>query len=110
MKKYLILTLILCQFFFAFSQKEQNVKSKLENVSIYLNSAQVERSASMNLPIGNSEIVITDLSQYLNANSVRISGKGAFIIQSYQTKTVYPKPVETDENVIPPAVQRKTMF
>ncbi|MGI6320492.1 MAG: DUF4139 domain-containing protein [Bacteroidales bacterium] len=107
MKKYLILTLILCQFFFAFSQKEQNVKSKLENVSIYLNSAQVERSASMNLPIGNSEIVITDLSQYLNANSVRISGKGAFIIQSYQTKTVYPKPVETDENVIPPAVQRK---
>lgn len=91
---------------FLFSQKEIPVNTKISKITVYLNNAQIERSATLNLPAGNSEITITGLSQYMDVNSLRFSGKGDFVILSHQHQIKYPEP--TDQKVeIPLNIQRQ---
>jgi len=75
-----------------FAQKEVKVSSKIEKVTIYRNSAQVFRKSEVDIPAGNSKIMIKGLSSKLDPNSLKFSGKGNFIILEYQTEIFYPEP------------------
>jgi len=89
-----------------FAQKDIIAISKIKKINVYLSSAQIERSAIVNLPAGSSDIIISGLSQYLDVQSMRVSGKGDFIILSQQVQKVYPEP-QLMENIIPPAIQKQ---
>lgn len=89
------------------AQKEINASSKIDKIVVYLSNAQIERTASVNVPSGSSEIVIGGLSQYLDPNSIRLSGKGGFIIMSHQLLLKYPEPNENKSEDLPPAVVRR---
>lgn len=88
------------------AQKEIKAKSKIDKVSVFINNAQIERSTSINIPEGNSVIEIAGLSQYLDVNSIRLSGKGAFVIMGHQASIRYPEPVEVEDDVLPQHIVR----
>lgn len=93
--------------FMLHAQKEVATKSKIDKIVVFLSNAQIERSASATIPNGSSEIVINDLSRYIDPNSLRISGKGDFVIMSHQLELKYPEPSTINENTLPPSIVRK---
>ena len=79
MKKRLF-ALLLAGSFIANAQNEKSVESKPLNVTVFLNKAQVTRSASTQIESGRSNLVISGLSAILDPKSIQVSGKGAFSI------------------------------
>jgi len=72
--------------FAAFGQSNQNVSSKITDVTVFLNRAQVTREAKVQLTSGKTNLVVSGLTSLLDPNSIQVSGKGNFIIlgTSYQ--------------------------
>ncbi|WP_074406327.1 MULTISPECIES: mucoidy inhibitor MuiA family protein [Aquimarina] len=72
MKTYTLLFL-----FFSFiiaSGAEKKTKTTIEEVTVYLEGAQIKRIASVNLTSGINEITLSDLSPNIEENSIQISG------------------------------------
>lgn len=97
----LCIVYILCLSATLHAQKPLNANSKIEKITVFTNNAQIERSAFVSIPAGMSEITISGLSQYIDANTLRISGKGSFVIMSQQVQIKYPEPEETEDEAIP---------
>ncbi len=64
-------------------------KSVIKTVTVFLNGAQIERDASVNLPAGVSEVVFTGLSNDINQQSIQVKGEGAFTILSVNKQSNY---------------------
>lgn len=60
----------------------KRVESKVTDVTVYLNGAQITEIANLSLKEGESAFKITDLTMYMDANSIQISGGDAFTILS----------------------------
>ena len=84
-----------------FGQKDINATTKIDKITVFINNAQIERSSSINLPAGNSTIVLSGISQYIDVNSLRVSGKGSFVIMSQEVQIKYPEPVVYTEEPLP---------
>ncbi len=55
--------------------------STIEAVTVYLNGAQIQRTAVCNIVAGTTELIFNDLSPSINENSIQISGlKNASIV------------------------------
>jgi uncharacterized protein (TIGR02231 family) len=108
MKKVFIATLL---FIFVATtinaQKEIKTSSKISKVIVYRSGAQIFRKVDVNLPAGTSKIIISGLSSRLNPNSLRVSGKGNFVILEQQSEIKYPEPPEVKESVIPQHILNK---
>lgn len=87
--KKLSATFIFCwQVFVAFSQNSpQNVNSKIESVSLFLNGGQINRSAKANISIGRTELIFKGLSPQLEKQSIQVSSEGNFTILSVVHQT-----------------------
>jgi len=62
------------------AQPEKPVESKITQVTVFLNKAQVTREATAKLDPGKTSIVITGLTSMLETESVQAAGKGNFVI------------------------------
>jgi len=72
MKKHIaLLTLLLCVLG-AFAQEPQLVESKISDVFVYLQGAQVSRTANVNLKKGENILHFTGITNLLNEESIRI--------------------------------------
>ena len=60
----------------------QKVASKVQKVTVFLNGAQVTRTAMVNINPGVSQIVFGGISPGLDAQSIQVKANGAFIILS----------------------------
>lgn len=89
------------------AQKEIKTNSKISKVIVYRSGAQIFRKADVNIPAGTSQIIISGLSSRLNPNSLRVSGKGNFVILEQQSEIKYPEPEEVKESAIPPHILNK---
>lgn len=108
MKKSSIITFLLFMSLSAIiAQKEIKTSSKISKVIVYRSGAQIFRKADVNIPAGTSQIIISGLSSRLNANSLRVSGKGNFVILEQQSEIKYPEPPEVVESVIPQHILNK---
>ena len=67
----------------------KNVSSKIKSVKVFTKGAEIARNGSTQIKTGITDIVFTNLSTYIDANSVQIKGKGDFIIQSVSYRTNY---------------------
>lgn len=65
-----------------FVNAETKYSSKLDRVKIYVNGAEVHRSASINLKAGTQTIVFKDLSIYMDPNSIIIGASNNVSILS----------------------------
>lgn len=63
------------------TQTEQRVDSKITNVTVFLNKAQVTREVKTRVVAGRSTLVISGLTALLDQQSVQVSGKGKVVIE-----------------------------
>jgi uncharacterized protein (TIGR02231 family) len=62
------------------AQNNQPVSSKITDVTVFLNRAQVTRQVKTQLAPGKTELVVGGLTSMLDPQSIQVSGKGNFII------------------------------
>src|SRR4051812_33202049 len=60
--------------------QELKLDSKITNVTVFLNRAQVTREAKTRLEAGKSRIIIKGLTSQLDPETIQVEGKGAFTI------------------------------
>jgi hypothetical protein len=75
----LIITLMLAVFI-AQAQVEKPVDSKITNVTVFLNNAQVTREVKTRLDPGKMDIILRGLTSQLDPASIQVAGKGGFVI------------------------------
>ncbi|WP_133259787.1 DUF4139 domain-containing protein [Pseudochryseolinea flava] len=63
-----------------YAQSDKITESKITNVTVFLNNAQVTRTVNTQVAAGNSNIILTGLTAYLDQASIQVSGKGDFVI------------------------------
>lgn len=61
---------------------EQKVKTSVEKVTLFIDGAQITRTRQIDLPAGNSTIVFTGLSPYLDDKSMQVSAQGKLTVTS----------------------------
>lgn len=65
----------------AYTQTEQRVDSKITNVTVFLNKAQITREVKTKVALGNSTLVVSGLTALLDQQSIQVSGKGKVVIE-----------------------------
>ena len=80
-----------------FAQKPIFTTAKIKSATVYFNAAELSQTASVNLPIGTSEIVIKNVADYLNESSVQIGTPNSVTVLSVQFTQNYISEYEIDE-------------
>ena len=65
----------------AFSQT-QPIDSKIDKVTVFLSGAQVNRTSTVKIPAGRTELIFKGISPKLDQQSIQVKGDGAFTILS----------------------------
>ena len=95
MKKFLLLLLFSTVLL---AQKPVFTTAKVKNVTVYFNSAEISQTTSATLPKGTSEIVVKNVADYLNENTVQIGAPANVTVLSVQFTNNYISEYELDEN------------
>jgi uncharacterized protein (TIGR02231 family) len=83
--------------------KETKVKSQIKEVTIFQSGAQINRSGSIYLKEGRSELVFSQLAYPINPQSLQVSGKGEFTILA-----VYHRLNYLEKRKVEKSIQQKT--
>lgn len=81
-----------------FAQKPLFTTAKINAATVYSNSAEISQTASVLLPKGSSEIVIKNVSSFLNESSVQIGAPANVTVLSVQFSTDYISEYDIDES------------
>ncbi|EAZ81860.2 DUF4139 domain-containing protein [Algoriphagus machipongonensis] len=79
--------------------KETKFTSKIQEVTVFLNGAQVFETSSGQILAGESFILIKGLSPYLDEKSIQVKGKGNFVIQAVNKRLDYLSEQKVNEEV-----------
>lgn len=93
-----ILTICLLVSAIAFAQKPIFTSAKTKAATVYFSGAEITQSTSVNLPVGTSEIVIKNVADYLNENTVQIAAPKSVTVLSVQFSDNYISEYELDES------------
>lgn len=97
MKKILVFTL--CYFsVITFAQKPIFTSAKIKSATIYSNSAELNHMAPVTLPSGTSEIVIKNVADYINENTIQIGAPANVTVLSVQFTRNFISEYEIDES------------
>ena len=81
MNKLVILVSMLLLNQFASAQQERTIDfSKISDVTVFLNKAQVTREFKTRLDAGKTDLVLKGLTSQLDPQSIQVEGKGSFTI------------------------------
>lgn len=80
MKKVLIASLLLISGWHGFSQPDKPVDSRISNVIVFLNRAQVTREVKTRVEAGKTNLILTGLTSQLDQQSIQVSGKGNVVV------------------------------
>ncbi|MRG47225.1 mucoidy inhibitor MuiA family protein [Chitinophaga sp. SYP-B3965] len=69
--------------------KKQTVNATIDKVTVFMQGAQVTRSATTNIPAGTTTLVFPNISPELEEKSIQVQGKGAFTILSVSRNRNY---------------------
>lgn len=81
------------------AQPDKPVDSKITDVTVFLNKAQVSRTIKTRLEAGKTNLIVTGLSSQLDPQSVQVSGKGSVVVlgtshqQNFLSEFNLPKPL-----------------
>ena len=102
--KKILLSLTLLVSAISFAQKPIFTSAKTKSATVYFSGAEITQSTSVNLPVGTSEIVIKNVADYLNENTVQIAAPKNVTVLSIQFSDNYISEYELDESN--PAIKR----
>ena len=97
MKKILVFAL-LCFSAIGFAQKPIFTSAKIKSATIYSNSAELNHTASATIPSGTSEIVIKNVADYVNENTIQIGAPANVTVLSVQFTRNFISEYEIDES------------
>ena len=86
------------------ASNETILKSSVKKVTVFLNSAQVYRSADFSANAGITELVFEGVSPYLNSKSIQVTGKGDYVILDVQYRVKQPVIPEPQFQTLPPKI------
>jgi hypothetical protein len=91
--KQLLIALFLLTSLQLFAYDTRKAKSSVEEVTVFLNGAQISRTGSVSVPKGSSEVVFTGISPLLRRESLQAGTKSNITILSvhYETKLTEKK-------------------
>lgn len=95
MKNYLLLSFLLP--IIGFSQKPFFTTANVKSVTVYNQSALISQNTTVLLPKGNSEIVVKNIANSLNENTIQIGVPKHVTVLSVQYTTDYISEFEIDE-------------
>ncbi len=97
MKTQIVSSVLLFISVIVYGQNEKAVDSKISEITVFLNKAQVTRDANTRLEPGKISLVLTGLTSQLDPESIQVAGKGNFVIlginhrQNYLSELNFPK-------------------
>ena len=97
MKKILVFAL-LCFSAIGFAQKPIFTSAKIKSATVYSNSAELLQSAAVTLPSGTSEIVIKNVADCVNENTIQIDAPSNVTVLSVQFTRNFISEYEIDES------------
>lgn len=92
MKKIASLFFLLCFTVNANANDEKIVESKISQVTVYSQGAQIYRTASYAVSKGVTEVIIEGVSPTIDVKSLQVKATGAAIILDTKYMVYYPKP------------------
>ncbi len=95
MKKLTLILFLLPLFNWA--QKPIFTTAKVKAATVYFNAAELSQNTAVNLPAGTSEIVVKNVADYLNENTVQIGAPNSVTVLSVQFTQNYISEYEIDE-------------
>lgn len=97
MKKNIVLFVLLITSF-VFAQKPFFTTAKTKAATVYFSGAELMQTTSLNLPSGTHELVIKNVADQLNENTIQIGAPSTLTILSIQFTQNYISEYEIDEN------------
>jgi hypothetical protein len=99
--KTLITILLLCTVRIAYTQnfKEKDLKTEIDEVTVFLNSAQIFESGSTSIPAGKTIIKIKNLPPFMDEKSIQVKAIGDFTILSVNHKLNYLTELKKDDKI-----------
>jgi hypothetical protein len=79
--------------------KQQTIDSKIENVTVFLSSAQVYRTATTTLSSGKTELVFRGLTPSLDPESIQIQARGEVSILSIRNQLNFLEEVKQKDTL-----------
>ncbi|MFN0030849.1 MAG: DUF4140 domain-containing protein, partial [Flavobacteriales bacterium] len=76
----LLIALLLIGSMRAISQKEKKAESKIEQVTVFLQGAQIKEKGKFTADKGVTKIIFEGMAPAYNQQSIQVKGKGEFII------------------------------
>jgi uncharacterized protein (TIGR02231 family) len=86
------------------AQKPIFTQAKVKEATVYFNAAEISQTTSVILPLGTSEVVVKNVANYLNENSVQISAPSSVTVLSVQFTNDYISEYDVNENS--PAIKK----
>lgn len=83
------------------ASSEKFIKSKIENVTVFTQGAQIYRSSLININSGITTFVFEGLESTIDPKSIQASGFGNFVIMDVQHSIKYPEPKSVDPSSNP---------
>ena len=99
MRPLTLILLLLTTWAFGQPFTNRTLSNKIEQVTIFLEGAQVTRTGNITLPTGKSAIQLKDLSPYIDGKSVQVKATGSFTVLSVNHNLNYLSPLRKDERV-----------
>lgn len=81
------------------AQKTEELTSKIEKVTVFINGAQVHRTAKTNIAAGKTELVFNGISPGIDKQSIQVKGDGKFTILSVTHVLNYLKQQEVNNEI-----------
>ncbi|MFM1877996.1 MAG: hypothetical protein RLZZ241_862 [Bacteroidota bacterium] len=78
---------------------ERELKTKLDEVTVFVNGGLVTRSGMLEIPSGNTLIRIKSLSPYIDDKSIQIKGVGDFTILSVNHRLSHLNTLKKDQKI-----------
>lgn len=92
MKKLFIAALSIMLIGSTYAENEKKMDTEIDDITVFLQGAQIHRSGKVSLPKGVTKVVIEGMPQDFNKNSIQVKGRGEFIIMDVSSKLFYPEP------------------
>ncbi|MCP9761638.1 DUF4139 domain-containing protein [Lacihabitans soyangensis] len=72
--------LVISLFSVGFAQNIKKVDAKIDKVTVFLQQAQLEKSVNTSLSAGITKLLVDDIANSIDANSILVEGKGDFTL------------------------------
>ncbi|MEC4113708.1 DUF4139 domain-containing protein [Myroides pelagicus] len=94
--KFSIIAMALCSVV-NWAQKPVFTQAKIESARVYFNGAELMHKAKVKLPKGTSEVIVSNVADYLNAETVQVGSTSGVTVMAIQFNNRY---VEEYDSVV----------